>query len=392
MLEDSRGKTRLPAERRRIGYVFQDARLFPHLDALGNLRYAEKPRTRRREAHLAGLRRATARSRAVSAASRAEALRRRAAARRARTGAVVAAATAVARRAAGLAGHRAARRSAAVSRTAARRAFDPDDLRQSPVRGSAAARDARGAAGAGTRRHAGRARRCESASGSARHRRTGGSRLGAHRHGRSARRGHRGTRRGSHRCERSARGAARRTSRRERARSAARARRDPRNGAAGEHQRAQRDDRNDCAHRQRRRGNRHGSRRHRRTDRARARHARSLGSAGSAARQAGLGAGEGRVDSRSRVRAQSADRRVGEKPDVSENAGKNSLPSQAWQREIFADLAALQPPYRIGSSRDFWIVRNAKLECTRATPGSRVRCLLCKRSKSAVSATTTRTT
>ena len=42
VLEDSRSGTRLPAERRRIGYVFQDARLFPHLDALGNLRYAER--------------------------------------------------------------------------------------------------------------------------------------------------------------------------------------------------------------------------------------------------------------------------------------------------------------------------------------------------------------
>jgi molybdate transport system ATP-binding protein len=42
VLEDSRSKTRLPAERRRIGYVFQDARLFPHLDALANLRYAER--------------------------------------------------------------------------------------------------------------------------------------------------------------------------------------------------------------------------------------------------------------------------------------------------------------------------------------------------------------
>lgn len=38
--------TRVPAERRRIGYVFQDARLFPHLDVMGNLRYGEK-RTRR---------------------------------------------------------------------------------------------------------------------------------------------------------------------------------------------------------------------------------------------------------------------------------------------------------------------------------------------------------
>jgi molybdate transport system ATP-binding protein len=33
---------RLPAEHRRIGYVFQDARLFPHLDVMGNLRYGQK--------------------------------------------------------------------------------------------------------------------------------------------------------------------------------------------------------------------------------------------------------------------------------------------------------------------------------------------------------------
>lgn len=33
---------RLPAEQRRIGYVFQDARLFPHLDVMANLRYGEK--------------------------------------------------------------------------------------------------------------------------------------------------------------------------------------------------------------------------------------------------------------------------------------------------------------------------------------------------------------
>ncbi|HEY0940090.1 MAG TPA: molybdenum ABC transporter ATP-binding protein [Steroidobacter sp.] len=38
--------TRVPAEHRRIGYVFQDARLFPHLDVLANLRYGEK-RTQR---------------------------------------------------------------------------------------------------------------------------------------------------------------------------------------------------------------------------------------------------------------------------------------------------------------------------------------------------------
>ena len=32
----------VPPERRRIGYVFQEARLFPHLDVAGNLRYAER--------------------------------------------------------------------------------------------------------------------------------------------------------------------------------------------------------------------------------------------------------------------------------------------------------------------------------------------------------------
>jgi molybdate transport system ATP-binding protein len=32
----------IPSERRRIGYVFQDARLFPHMSVSGNLRYAEK--------------------------------------------------------------------------------------------------------------------------------------------------------------------------------------------------------------------------------------------------------------------------------------------------------------------------------------------------------------
>lgn len=39
--------THVPAEHRRIGYVFQDARLFPHLDVMANLSYGEK-RTHRR--------------------------------------------------------------------------------------------------------------------------------------------------------------------------------------------------------------------------------------------------------------------------------------------------------------------------------------------------------
>lgn len=39
---DDATRTQVPAERRRIGYVFQDARLFPHYDVLGNLRYGAR--------------------------------------------------------------------------------------------------------------------------------------------------------------------------------------------------------------------------------------------------------------------------------------------------------------------------------------------------------------
>lgn len=39
MLYDAEKKICLPPEKRRVGYVFQDARLFPHYNVLGNLRY-----------------------------------------------------------------------------------------------------------------------------------------------------------------------------------------------------------------------------------------------------------------------------------------------------------------------------------------------------------------
>jgi molybdate transport system ATP-binding protein len=42
VLEDSAANIFVPAERRRIGYVFQDARLFPHLSVAGNLSYGLK--------------------------------------------------------------------------------------------------------------------------------------------------------------------------------------------------------------------------------------------------------------------------------------------------------------------------------------------------------------
>jgi molybdate transport system ATP-binding protein len=42
VLTDTRAGVAVPPERRRIGYVFQDSRLFPHLTAAGNLRYGLK--------------------------------------------------------------------------------------------------------------------------------------------------------------------------------------------------------------------------------------------------------------------------------------------------------------------------------------------------------------
>ena len=42
VLTDTHAGTAVPVERRRIGYVFQDARLFPHFTVRGNLRYGLK--------------------------------------------------------------------------------------------------------------------------------------------------------------------------------------------------------------------------------------------------------------------------------------------------------------------------------------------------------------
>jgi molybdate transport system ATP-binding protein len=41
VLLDTRRNVHVPAERRRIGYVFQDSRLFPHLSVAANLRYGQ---------------------------------------------------------------------------------------------------------------------------------------------------------------------------------------------------------------------------------------------------------------------------------------------------------------------------------------------------------------
>ena len=41
-LDDTASRTHVPPHRRRIGYVFQDARLFPHLDVRQNLDYGRR--------------------------------------------------------------------------------------------------------------------------------------------------------------------------------------------------------------------------------------------------------------------------------------------------------------------------------------------------------------
>lgn len=45
VLEDTSASISVPIERRRVGYVFQESRLFPHLDVQANLRYGEKRAT-----------------------------------------------------------------------------------------------------------------------------------------------------------------------------------------------------------------------------------------------------------------------------------------------------------------------------------------------------------
>jgi len=51
VLFDHARRIDLPTHRRRIGYVFQDARLFPHLDVRGNLRYGRHGRGRDTQFH-----------------------------------------------------------------------------------------------------------------------------------------------------------------------------------------------------------------------------------------------------------------------------------------------------------------------------------------------------
>jgi molybdate transport system ATP-binding protein len=121
------GRTDLAPERRAVGYVFQDARLFPHRSVLGNLRYGERRAARR----------------PATASFEEIVLRWRAPARRDRARAPLPPAAPAARRAARLDRPRAQAGAAAVPGAAPRPLPHSDRVREPPVRGGAAARDAR---------------------------------------------------------------------------------------------------------------------------------------------------------------------------------------------------------------------------------------------------------
>jgi molybdate transport system ATP-binding protein len=55
VLCDTRAGISVPVDRRRIGYVFQDSRLFPHCSVLGNLRYGLKRSAHRKSPQLIAL-------------------------------------------------------------------------------------------------------------------------------------------------------------------------------------------------------------------------------------------------------------------------------------------------------------------------------------------------
>ena len=129
VLLDTAVRLNVPPEERRIGYVFQDARLFPHLRVEANLRYALK---RAAVAPFVGMDRVVELLdlKAAAGASHPSAFGRRASTRRHRSGLVVSAELVIAGRAVGLARRIAPRRGAALPGKFARPIGHPDGVCQ----------------------------------------------------------------------------------------------------------------------------------------------------------------------------------------------------------------------------------------------------------------------
>ena len=125
MLDDTAKGIHVPTHRRRIGYVFQDARLFPHLDVRQNLDYGRRMNGLRRRCRAAQARHRSAGYRPSARSPPRQIVRRRTPARRARPRVAGEAAAAAAGRAAGRARRRTQGGNPALSDTAARRGACP---------------------------------------------------------------------------------------------------------------------------------------------------------------------------------------------------------------------------------------------------------------------------
>ena len=176
VLFDDRAGVCVPPHRRRIGYVFQEGRLFPHLTVRQNLLYGRWFTPHRERRARRGARRRPPRAPAAPRPPPRGPLRRREAARRARARAPRRSAPAPDGRAPGLAGHRAQGGDPSVHRAAPGRDAGADGVREPLGAGGHAAREHDGRPVRGARRGRGPCRRGHEPPGPGRRDRARGSR------------------------------------------------------------------------------------------------------------------------------------------------------------------------------------------------------------------------